>query len=138
MRGVSEVFTNVLLLLITVVLASFLLAVFYNVYTQQQSRLVVESAKELCLARVVAVGSGGGATIFYVYNGGRAPCVFDTVYVNGVGPYRVSNSKDLSAQNCAVSPGEVARCYSNAPYGAGVFRLTGPRGETAEIKWAGQ
>ncbi|MEM0277328.1 archaellin/type IV pilin N-terminal domain-containing protein [Pyrobaculum sp.] len=134
MRGVSEVFTNVLLLLITVVLASFLFATFYNVYTQQQSRLVVESAKELCLARVVAVANNSGVSAFFVYNGGRVPCFFDAVYVNGSGPYRVL---DAASQNCTVPPGGVARCNFKAPYGAGVFRLTGPRGETAEVRWAG-
>ena len=135
MRGVSEVFSNVLLLLITVALASAVLAVFYNIYAQQQSRLVVEGARELCLARVVAVGNNSGVSAFFVYNGGRVPCFFDAVYVNGSGPYRVLGA---ASQNCSVPPGGVARCNSGAPYGRGVFRLTGPRGEAAEVKWAGQ
>lgn len=129
MRGLSEIVVNILLLVMTVILSSFLFAVFFNVYTAQQSRLTIEEAREICVARVVAVGNQKGYAEFFIYNLGKVPCLFDTVYS--------LESGAKGSINCTVAPGTVTSCVSNMPYGVGRFRLTGPRGESVEINWGG-
>jgi len=49
-RGLSEVFSSVLLLVITVALSAFVVAVFFNVvFGPSVSRLAVEGASQLCV-----------------------------------------------------------------------------------------
>ena len=82
MVGVSEVVVSVLLLLVTVLLAAAVVSSFFNVvYSPAQSQFVVERAKPLCTARVVAVAnSGGGYAKIYIYNMGTSVCEFDRIY----------------------------------------------------------
>ncbi|WP_148682876.1 archaellin/type IV pilin N-terminal domain-containing protein [Pyrobaculum ferrireducens] len=134
MRGVSEVVVNVLLLAITVAASTLLFSIFFNVYTQQQSRLVVEGAGDVCVARVFDVGNVSGVARFYIYNRGNVACIFDKAYIYSgsavAGPWSVSS--------CRVAPQSVSLCDSSAPYRVGVvYRLTGPRGEVAEVSWPG-
>ena len=128
--GVSEVVASVLLLVVTVVLSALVVSVFFNVvYGPAQSQLVLESAKPLCKARVVAVarGAGGGAVV-YVYNMGDSLCVFDRVYAIYLGGVVSAGDIYLS-----VAPGEVGSVETAVPYSPDyVYRLTGPRGELVE------
>ena len=130
MLGVSEVVVSVLLLLVTVLLASAVVLIFFNVvYNPAQSQFVLEGAKPLCTARVVAVADdGSGYAKIYIYNTGASLCVFDTVYAVSGGAVVARGSIDLR-----VEPGQVRFGITTVPYNAGwVYRLTGPRGEVAE------
>ncbi len=130
MLGVSEVGVSVLLLLVTVLLAAAVVSIFFNVvYSPTQSQFVIESAKPLCTARVVAVAdNGSGYARIYVYNTGTSLCVFDTVYAVSDGAVVAKGSIDLR-----VEPGRVRFGITTVPYNASwVYRLTGPRGEVAE------
>jgi hypothetical protein len=130
MLGISEVVVSVLLLLITVLLAVVVVSVFFNVvYSPAQSRFVIESAKPLCTARVVAVADdGSGYAKIYVYNMGTSVCVFDRVYAIYGGAVVASGSIYLR-----VEPGQVNFATATLRYNASwAYRLTGPRGEVAE------
>jgi hypothetical protein len=129
MLGVSEVVVSVLLLLVTVLLAAAVVSIFFNVvYNPTQSQFVIESAKPLCTARVVAVVNGSAYARIYVYNRGNSLCIFDTVYA-------VSNGAvvDRGSIYLRVEPGQVGFIDTAVRYMPGwVYRLTGPRGEVAE------
>jgi hypothetical protein len=130
MLGVSEVVVSVLLLLVTVVLAAAVVSTFFNVvYSPTQFRFVIESAKPLCIARVVAVAdNGSGYARVYVYNMGNSLCIFDTVYAVADGAVVERGSIYLRVQ-----PGQVGFNDTTIRYMPGwVYRLTGPRGEVAE------
>jgi len=130
MLGVSEVVGSVLLLLITVLLAVSVVSVFFNVvYSPAQSQFVIESAKPLCTARVVAVAdNGSGYARIYVYNRGNSLCIFDTVYAVSGGAVVARGSIYLRVQ-----PGQVGFNDTTIHYTPGwAYRLTGPRGEVAE------
>ena len=130
MLGVSEVVVSVLLLLVTVLLAAAVVSIFFNVvYSPTQSQFVVESARPLCTARVVAVADdGSGYAKIYIYNMGTSVCVFDQVYAIYGGAAVASGSIYLR-----VEPGQVNYATATLSYNAGwVYRLTGPRGEVAE------
>ena len=121
---------SVLLLLITVALAAAVVSVFFNVvYIPSQSRLVLEGARPLCSARVVAVADdGSGFATVYVYNRGNSPCVFDAVYAIYGGAVVSAGSIYLR-----VEPGQVGSAAAPLPYNRSwVYRLTGPRGELVE------
>ena len=129
MLGVSEVMVSVLLMLVTVLLAATVVSIFFNVvYSPTQSQFVIESAKPLCTARVVAVANGSGYARIYVYNRGNSLCIFDTVYA-------VSGNAvvDRGSIYLRVQPGQVGFNDTDVRYMPGwVYRLTGPRGEVAE------
>jgi hypothetical protein len=130
MLGVSEVVVSVLLLLITVLLAAAVVSIFFNVvYSPAQSQFVLESARPLCTARVLAVAdNGSGYARIYVYNRGNSLCIFDTVYAvyNGA-------VVDRGSIYLRVQPGQVGFNDTTIRYMPGwVYRLTGPRGEVAE------
>jgi hypothetical protein len=130
MLGVSEVVVSVLLLLVTVLLAAAVVSIFFNVvYSPTQSQFVLESAKPLCAARVVAVAdNGSGYARIYVYNRGNSLCTFDTVYAVADGAVVARGSIYLRVQ-----PGQVGFNDTAVRYMPGwVYRLTGPRGEVAE------
>jgi len=130
MLGVSEVVVSVLLLLITVLLAVTVVSIFFNVvYNHAQSQFVIESAKPLCTARVVAVAdNGSGYARIYVYNMGTSVCVFDRVYAVYGGAVVASGSIYLR-----VEPGQVSSATATLSYNSSlVYRLTGPRGEVVE------
>ena len=130
MLGVSEVVVSVLLLLITVLLAVTVVSIFFNVvYNHAQSQFVIESAKPLCTARVVAVAdNGSGYARIYVYNMGTSVCVFDRVYAVYGGAVVASGSIYLR-----VEPGQVSSATATLSYSSSlVYRLTGPRGEVVE------
>ncbi len=129
MLGVSEVVASMLLLLITVLLAVTVVSIFFNVvYNPAQSQFVIESAKSLCTARVVAVANGSGYARIYVYNMGTSVCVFDRVYAIYGGAVVASDSIYLR-----VEPGQVNSTTATLSYNSSlVYRLTGPRGEVAE------
>jgi len=123
---------SVLLLLVTALLAAAVVSIFLNVvYSPTQSQLVIESAKPLCTARVVAVAdNGSGYARIYVYNRGNSLCIFDTVYAVADGAV-----VDRGSIYLRVQPGQVGFNDTAVPYNAGwVYRLTGPRGEVAEGK----
>ncbi|AKT35651.1 Protein of unknown function (DUF1628) [Pyrobaculum sp. WP30] len=130
MLGVSEVVVSVLLLLVTVLLAATVVSFFFNVvYSPAQSQFVLEGAKPLCTARVVAVAdNGSGYARIYVYNRGNSLCIFDTVYAvyNGA-------VVDRGSIYLRVQPGQVGFNDTTIRYMPGwAYRLTGPRGEVAE------
>jgi len=129
MVGVSEVVVSVLLLLITVLLAAAVVSIFFNVvYSPTQSQFVLEAAKPLCMARVVAVANGSGYARIYVYNMGNSLCIFDSVYAVSGGAVVDRGSIYLHVQ-----PGQVGFNDTTIRYMPGwVYRLTGPRGEVAE------
>ena len=130
MLGVSEVMVSVLLLLVTVLLAAAVVSIFFNVvYSPTQSQFVIESAKPLCTARVVAVAdNGSGYARIYVYNKGNSLCIFDTVYAVSGGAV-----VDRGSIYLRVQPGQVGFNDTTIRYMPGwVYRLTGPRGEVAE------
>ncbi len=129
MLGVSEVVASVLLLLITVLLAVAVVSIFFNVvYNPAQSQFVVERAKPLCTARVVAVANGSGYAKIYVYNMGTSVCVFDRVYAIYGGAVVANGSIYLR-----VEPGQVNFATATLSYNPSlVYRLTGPRGEVVE------
>jgi hypothetical protein len=129
MLGVSEVVVSVLLLLVTVLLAAAVVSIFFNVvYSPTQSQFVIESAKPLCTARVVAVANGSGYARIYVYNRGNSLCIFDTVYAVADGAV-----VDRSSVYLRVEPGQVGFNDSAVRYMPGwVYRLTGPRDEVVE------
>jgi hypothetical protein len=130
MLGVSEVVVSVLLLLVTVLLAAAVVSIFFNVvYSPTQSQFVLESARPLCTARVVAVAdNGSGYARIYVYNMGTLVCVFDRVYAIYGGAAAASGSIYLR-----VGPGQVNFTTATLSYNTSwVYRLTGPRGEVAE------
>jgi len=116
MLGVSEVVVSVLLLLVTVLLAVAVVSIFFNVvYSPTQSQFVVESARPLCTARVVAVADdGGGYARIYVYNMGTSVCVFDRVYAIYGGAVVASGSIYLR-----VEPGQVNYATATLSYNAG-------------------
>ena len=130
MLGVSEVVVSVLLLLITVLLAAAVVSIFFNVvYSPAQSQFVLESARPLCTARVLAVAdNGSGYARIYVYNRGNSLCIFDTVYAvyNGA-------VVDRGSIYLRVEPGQVNYATATLSYNPSwLYRLTGPRGEIAE------
>ena len=130
MLGVSEVVVSVLLLLVTVLLAVAVVLNFFNVvYSPAQSQFVLERAKPLCTARVVAVAdSGGGYVKIYVYNMGTSVCEFDRVYAIYGDAAVASGSIYLR-----VEPGQVSFATAMLSYSPSwLYRLTGPRGEVAE------
>ena len=130
MLGVSEVVVSVLLLLVTVLLAAAVVSIFFNVvYSPTQSQFVIESAKPLCTARVVAVAdNGSGYARIYVYNRGNSLCIFDTVYAVSGGAV-----VDRGSIYLRVEPGQVGFNDTTIRYmPSWVYRLTGPRGEVAE------
>jgi hypothetical protein len=130
MLGVSEVVVSVLLLLVTVLLAAAVVSIFFNVvYNPTQSQFVLEGAKPLCTARVVAVAdNGSGYARIYVYNMGNSLCIFDTVYAVSGGA--VVNRGSIYLR---VEPGQVGFNDTAVRYMPGwVYRLTGPRGEVVE------
>jgi hypothetical protein len=130
MLGVSEVVVSVLLLLVTVLLAAVVVSIFFNaVYSPAQSQFVLEGAKPLCTARVVAVAdNGSGYARIYVYNIGTSLCIFDTVYAVSGGVV-----VDRGSIYLRVEPGQVGFNDTDVRYSPGwVYRLTGPRGEVAE------
>ena len=130
MLGVSEVVVSVLLLLVTVLLAAAVVSIFFNVvYSPAQSQFVLESARPLCTARVVAVADdGGGYARIYVYNMGTSVCVFDRVYAVYGGAVVASGSIYLRVQ-----PGQVSFATATLSYSPSwLYRLTGPGGEVAE------
>jgi hypothetical protein len=129
MLGVSEVVVSVLLLLITVLLAVTVVSTFFNVvYNPAQSQFVIESAKPLCTARVVAVANESRYAKIYVYNMGTSVCVFDRVYAIYGGAVVASGSIYLW-----VEPGQVNSATATLSYSSSwVYRLTGPRGEVVE------
>jgi hypothetical protein len=129
MPGVSEVVASALLLLITVLLATAVVSIFFNVvYNPAQSQFVVESAKPLCIARVVAVANWSGYARIYVYNMGTSVCVFDRVYAIYRDAVVASGSINLR-----VEPGQVNFATATLRYNASwAYRLTGPGGEVAE------
>jgi hypothetical protein len=130
MLGVSEVVVSVLLLLVTVLLAVAVVSNFFNeVYNPTQSQFVVERAKPLCTARVVAVADdGGGYAKIYIYNMGTSVCEFDRVYAIYGGAAVASGSIYLR-----VEPGQVDYATATLSYNPSwLYRLTGPRGEVAE------
>ncbi len=125
MLGVSEVVVSVLLLLVTVLLAAAVVSIFFNVvYSPTQSQFVLESAKPLCTARVVAVAdNGSGYARIYVYNMGTSVCVFDQVYAVYGGAVVASGSIYLR-----VVPGQMNSTTATLSYNPSwVYRLTGPR-----------
>jgi len=127
--GVSEVVASVLLLVVTVVLSALVVSVFFNVvYGPAQSQLVLESAKPLCTARVVAVANDSGFARVYVYNTGSSLCVFDKAYAVYAGA-----AVAVADIVLRVEPGRVAANSTSLPYNSSwVYRLTGPRGEFVE------
>jgi hypothetical protein len=127
--GVSEVVDSVLLLVVTVVLSALVVSVFFNVvYGPAQSQLVLESAKPLCKARVVAVANDSGFARVYVYNTGSSLCVFDKAYAVYAGA-----AVAVADIVLRVEPGRVAANSTLLPYNSSwVYRLTGPRGEFVE------
>jgi hypothetical protein len=128
--GISEVAASALLLVITVALAAAVVSVFFNaVYIPSQSQLVLESARPLCVARVVAVAdNGSGYAKIYVYNTGNSLCIFDTAYALSGGAVIDRGSIYLRVQ-----PGHVGFNTTTVRYSPGwVYRLTGPRGEVVE------
>jgi hypothetical protein len=130
MLGISEVVVSVLLLLVTVLLAAAVVSTFFNVvYSPTQSQFVIESAKPLCIARVVAVvDNGSGYARIYVYNMGNSLCIFDTVYAVSGGAVVERGSIYLRVQ-----PGQVGFNDTAVRYVPGwVYRLTGPGGEVVE------
>jgi flagellin-like protein len=130
MLGVSEVVASVLLLLVTVLLAAAVVSIFFNVmYSPAQSQFVVERAKPLCTARVVAVANdGSGYARIYVYNMGTSVCVFDRVYAIYGGAVVANGSIYLW-----VEPGQVNFATATLSYNSSwVYRLTGPEGEVTE------
>ncbi len=129
MLGVSEVVVSVFLLLITVLLAVTVVSIFFNVvYNPARSQFVIESAKPLCIARVVAVANESGYARIYVYNRGTSVCVFDQIYATYGGAVVASGSIYLR-----VEPGQVNSTTATLRYNSSwVYRLTGPRGEVVE------
>ena len=130
MFGVSEVVVSVLLLLVTVLLAAAVVSIFFNVvYSPAQSQFVLESARPLCTARVVAVADDGdGYARIYIYNMGTSVCEFDRVYAIYGGAAAASGSIYLR-----VEPGQVDYATATLSYNPSwLYRLTGPRGEVAE------
>jgi hypothetical protein len=89
-----------------------------------QSRFVIESAKPLCTARVVAVAdNGSGYARIYVYNMGTSVCVFNRVYAIYGGAVVASGGIYLR-----VAPGQVNSTTATLSYSPGwVYRLTGTR-----------
>jgi len=134
LRGLSEVFSSVLLLVVTVALSAFVVAVFFNVvYGPSVSRLAVEGASQLCMGRIFAVVNDGGWARLYVVNTGSVPCVFDRAYliVNGA----VVNASETSWcwGGGPVPPGGVGCVATQLAYRTDArYRLTGPRGEYVE------
>jgi len=124
----------VLLLVITVALSAFVVAVFFNVvYGPSASRLVVEGASQLCMGRIFAVVNDSGRARLYVVNTGTVPCTFDRSYLI-VGGSVVNAS---AAWGCwgggLVPPGGVGCVATQLAYRADArYRLTGPRGEYVE------
>ncbi len=94
-----------------------------------QFQFVLEGAKPLCTARVVAVvDNGSGYARIYVYNMGTSVCVFDRVYAIYGGAEVAGGSINLR-----VKPGQVNSTTATLSYNPSwVYRLTGPRGEVAE------
>jgi len=130
MLGVSEVVVSVLLLLVTVLLAVAVVSNFFNVvYNPAQSQFMLERAKPLCAARVVAVADdGSGYAKIYIYNMGTSVCEFDRVYAIYGGAAAASGSIYLR-----VEPGQVDYATATLSYNPSwLYRLTGPRGEVAE------
>ncbi len=130
MRGVSEVVTTVILLVATVALSVVVVSTFMNlVYSPSQSAFVLETARPICNARIVAVArNGSGNAVLYVYNRGEAPCVFDRAYALQSG-----SVVGAVAVRASVPPGGVLEIGTGLPFNlAYVYRLTGPRGEQVE------
>ncbi len=92
-----------------------------------QSQFVLEGAKPLCTARVVAVADDGSGYA-KIYNMGTSVCVFDRVYAIYRGAAAASGSINLR-----VAPGQVNSTTATLSYNPSwLYRLTGPRGEDVE------
>jgi len=133
-RGLSEVFSSVLLLVITVALSAFVVAVFFNVvYGPSVSRLAVEGASQLCMGRVFAVVNASKRAWLYVVNTGSVPCAFDRAYLVVGGSVVNASLAWWCWGGGPVPPGGVGCVATQLAYNATArYRLTGPRGEYVE------
>ncbi|AEA12387.1 hypothetical protein TUZN_0903 [Thermoproteus uzoniensis 768-20] len=132
MGGVSEIVASALLLAITVALLAFLVAVFYNIYTQQQGELALAQASRYCQVRIVAVFNSSGAASIWVYNFGQTSCAFTAAYALDLSG-GVSAAAQISA---SVAPGALAAINTTLPYGYPGYRLATNNGQT--VDWWGQ
>lgn len=123
-----------LLLVVTVALSAFVVAVFFNmVYGPSVSRLTVEGASQLCVGRIFAVVNDGGWARLYVVNTGSVPCTFDRAYLIVSGTVVDASETSWCWGGGPVPPGGVGCVITRLEYRADArYRLTGPRGEYVE------
>lgn len=128
MKAVSEVFSTVLLTLVSVVLASILAASLVGAVTAYTAQLRLQAGAHPCVARPVAVANESGRAVIYLYNVGMAVCAFDRLYLLRGG----SAAASIHLAHVEVAPGAVLKVETEAPYGPYRYRLTGPHGEAVE------